>query len=198
MKWSVGILVAVWSSLLFAEVVKEETAESFIKVNMTLELDGVERSIDQTRESLDQIGVALGQIAQSDNLNADQQRMLGDTIENLNQLLHLSKASVESLPQAFERSKQTISDESKVFMDDLRFKVLLVVAAIGLVVVLVIAAIGWFILRPMQSSLVAVTQNIASMAGAIKTTADALDSISNQQGEIAKRLERHVDSADKS
>lgn len=198
MKWSIGILVAIWSSLLFAEVVKEEPAESFIKVNMTLELDGVERSIDQTRESLDKIGVALGQIAQSDNLNADQQRMLGDTIENLNQLVHLSKASVESLPQAFEHSKQTISDESKVFMNDLRFKVLLVVAAIGLVVVLVIAAIGWFILRPMQSSMVAVTQNIASMAGAIKTTADALDSISSQQGEIAKRLERHVDSADKS
>ncbi|MFB9216012.1 hypothetical protein [Vibrio sinaloensis] len=191
MRWLLAVIFAMVGGLALAETVEEPKENAFVNINMTLELDGVERALQDTRQSLDHIGGALDQIAQSENLTPEQQHLLGDTIKNLNQLVHLSRDSVESLPSAFEQSKQAVTTESRRFLDDLQFKVMLAIAGIGIVVVLIIAAIGWFVLRPMQSSLVTVTQNISSMAGAIKSTAHALDSISNQQQDIALRLEQH-------
>jgi|GEM_PF-1604612 len=189
MKWTLGIVFALWSCLTFAETAEAENNEAFININMALELDGIESAIHDTRQSLDHIGLALNNIAQSNNLNEEQQQLLSDTVDNLNQLVVLSKQSVASMPDAFEHSRQAVAVESKRFLNDLRTQVLLVISVIGLVIVLIIAAIAWLILRPMQSTLVRATQNISSMAGAIKTTAQALDSISSQQQDIAKRLE---------
>lgn len=189
MKLTFGVILSLWACLAFAEPAEEARENAFINVNMTLELDGIEGAIQDTRQSLDQVGVALNSIAQSGNLNDEQQQLLTDTVDNLNQLVVLSKQSVAAMPGAFEHSRQTVATESERFLNDLRSQILLVIGVIGLVIVLVIAAIAWLILRPMQETLVRATQNISSMAGAIKTTAQALDSISNQQQEIAKRLE---------
>ena len=189
MKLTFGVILSLWTCLALAEPIEEARENAFINVNMTLELDGIEGAIQDTRQSLDQVGVALNSIAQSGNLNDEQQQLLADTVDNLNQLVVLSKQSVAAMPGAFEHSRQTVATESERFLNDLRSQILLVIGVIGLVIVLVIAAIAWLILRPMQETLVRATQNISSMAGAIKTTAQALDSISNQQQEIAKRLE---------
>lgn len=189
MKLTFGVILSLWTCLALAESTEEARENAFINVNMTLELDGIEGAIQDTRQSLDQVGVALNSIAQSGNLNDEQQQLLADTVDNLNQLVVLSKQSVAAMPGAFEHSRQTVATESERFLNDLRSQILLVIGVIGLVIVLIIAAIAWLILRPMQETLVRATQNISSMAGAIKTTAQALDSISNQQQEIAKRLE---------
>lgn len=190
MKWTWVVFLMAVSHAVIAEPVEESNNNAFIHVNMTLELNGIENALQETRQSLDHIGGALDQIAQSDNLTPEQKNQLGDTIQNLNQLVHLSRDSVEALPSAFEHSKQAISNESRRFLDDLRFKVMLVLASVGFVVVLVVAAIGWFILKPMRTSLVTVTSNISSMAESIKTTAQALDSISHQQQAMALRLDQ--------
>ncbi|MDC5811505.1 hypothetical protein OPW33_04675 [Vibrio europaeus] len=189
MKLTFGVILSLWACLALAEPAEEARDNAFINVNMTLELDGIEGAIQDTRQSLDQVGVALNSIAQSGNLNDEQQQLLTDTVDNLNQLVVLSKQSVAAMPGAFEHSRQTVATESERFLNDLRSQILLVIGVIGLVIVLVIAAIAWLILRPMQETLVRATQNISSMAGAIKTTAQALDSISSQQQEISKRLE---------
>ncbi|NOI79999.1 hypothetical protein F0237_04905 [Vibrio tubiashii] len=189
MKLTFGVILSLWTCLALAESTEEARENAFINVNMTLELDGIEGAIQDTRQSLDQVGVALNSIAQSGNLNDEQQQLLANTVDNLNQLVVLSKQSLAAMPGAFEHSRQTVATESERFFNDLRSQILLVIGVIGLVIVLVIAAIAWLILRPMQETLVRATQNISSMAGAIKTTAQALDSISNQQQEIAKRLE---------
>ncbi|MDC5856379.1 hypothetical protein [Vibrio europaeus] len=189
MKLTFGVILSLWACLALAEPAEEARDNAFINVNMTLELDGIEGAIQDTRQSLDQVGVALNSIAQSGNLNDEQQQLLTDTVDNLNQLVVLSKQSVAAIPGAFEHSRQTVATESERFLNDLRSQILLVIGVIGLVIVLVIAAIAWLILRPMQETLVRATQNISSMAGAIKTTAQALDSISSQQQEISKRLE---------
>lgn len=189
MKWLLAFVTSLLACTTFAQSDHQAQGDAFIKVNMTLELDGIETAIQDTRQSLDQIGVALNNISQTESFNEDQQQLLADTVDNLNQLVVLSKQSVASLPEAFEHSREAVATESQRFLDDLHAQVLMVVAAIGLVIVLIIAAIAWLILKPMQEALVRATQNISSMAGAIKITAQALDSISNQQQEIAKRLE---------
>lgn len=187
MKWIIGLGLSVWVSLVWAEQAQEN--DPFVSVNMTLELGGIEQAIQDTRQSLDTIGSALSDISKSENLSPEQQTLLGDTINNLNQLVVLSKQSVEALPQTFEQSKQALDTNSQRFLDDLRFQALLIIAAVGVVIIAIIGAIFWFVLKPMQSTLVDTTKNISSMASAIKSTAEALDAVSKQQHEIAQRLE---------
>ena len=193
MKYRWACIFALVSCFAVAQPSDDGEVDAFINVNMSLELDGIEKALGNTNQSLENIGDALDKIAHSENLTPEQQGVLKQTVESLNQLVDVSKQSVESLPSAFQQSKQAIAAQSRIFLDDLQFKVLLTISVIGLVVILIIAAIGWCILRPMQSSLVKASQNMASMAGAIKTTASALDSISLQQHEIAQRLEQHKD-----
>lgn len=187
MKWIIGLGLSLWVSFVWAEQAQE--SDPFVSVNMTLELGGIEQAIQDTRQSLDTIGSALSDISKSENLSPEQQTILGDTINNLNQLVVLSKQSVEALPQTFEQSKQALDTNSQRFLDDLRFKALLIIAAVGVVIIAIIGAIFWFVLKPMQSTLVDTTKNISSMASAIKSTAEALDAVSKQQHEIAQRLE---------
>lgn len=187
MKWIIGLGLSLWVSFVWAEQAQE--SDPFVSVNMTLELGGIEQAIQDTRQSLDTIGSALSDISKSENLSPEQQTILGDTINNLNQLVVLSKQSVEALPQTFEQSKQVLDTNSQRFLDDLRFQALLIIAAVGVVIIAIIGAIFWFVLKPMQSTLVDTTKNISSMASAIKSTAEALDAVSKQQHEIAQRLE---------
>lgn len=187
MKWILAAYLIATTVSVHAEQVEHEP--SFVTVNMTLEVDGIEQAIHDTRQSLDTIGSALGDIAESDSLSLEQQERLAETIENLNQVVTLSKESVAGLPEAFQQSKQILQTNSQQFLHDLKVQILVVVALIGVVIIAIIAAIFWFVLRPMQSTLVETTHNISSMAGAIKTTAQALEAISDQQQAISERLE---------
>ncbi|WP_391091658.1 hypothetical protein [Vibrio sp. NH-UV-68] len=198
MKWIWAIAISVFSFNGYAQM--DELApqsEAFFKINMTLELDGVERAIDDTRHSLDQVGVALNKIAANESLTPAQQKQLDHTVDNLNQLVVLSRRSVESLPQAYQDSKQVLARSSERFLSDVRQQILLVVSLIGVIIIAIIVVIAWFILRPIQHTLTKTTRNLSSMADAIKTTAQALESISNQQQQLATQLEQLDHRSDK-
>ena len=129
-----------------------ESDSAFIDVNVTLELDGIEKSIDQTRTSLDNIAGALDGIAHSDNLTEQQKQTLSETISNLNQLVSISRDSVASFPAAIQHSQQVVSEKSQRFFDDLQFKIVLIVALVGVILIAVIGAVYWLLLRPLQST----------------------------------------------
>lgn len=191
MKWIVALIMMTITAMGYAQVEESSISpEPFFTLNMTLELDGVERALDDTRHSLDQIGHALNKIAESDNLTTAQQQQLDQTIDNLNQLVVLSRRSVESLPQAYQDSKQVLATNSERFLSELRQQVLLVVSLVGAILIAILLVIAWFILRPVQHAVAKTTGNLSSMAEAIKTTAQALEAISNQQQQLATQLEQ--------
>ena len=70
MKWWLGLSMVLLAAMVSAE---EEAHQPFVQVSMTLELEGVERALDDTRQSLDTIGSALADIAQSEHLTGQQQ-----------------------------------------------------------------------------------------------------------------------------
>ncbi len=163
-------------------------SEPLVNINVSLELDGIERSLDATKDSLDQIGLALEKISSSDNLTDQQKQVLGHTLDNLDQLVLLSRESIEQLPTAFNQTSAKMISTSQNFMDDLQTKVIIVAVAIGLLLVVALAAIYWFVLRPLQQGLVKATTNISSMAKAIQVTAQALESSTAQQQVIMQQL----------
>lgn len=166
-----------------SELSKE--SEPFVNVNMVLELDGIEASVQDIQGSFASISDSLAMIASSDSLTAEQQQLLSDTVENLNRLITVSRDSVKALPVA----KQVVQQNSQDFFDEVKFNLMLVIALIALVLIAVIGCIYWLVLKPMQTTVVQATANISTMAVAIRTTAQALESSTEKQQQIWQEIE---------
>lgn len=183
------ILLSILPLTTTAETEKGRAREgSLVNINMSLELDGIERSLDATKQSLDHIASALDRISHSEHLTAEQQQVLNRTLDNLDQLVLLSRDSVAVLPQAFNQTSTKLVTTSQHFLDDIQFKLLIIISAIAALLVVALAAIYWFVLRPLQHTLVTATSNVSSMAKAIQVTAQALESSTQQQQEIMGQL----------
>lgn len=191
MKQSITLVVAVLILVVaalgkaYAQETSEEHNGPFVKVNMMLELDGIETSVKHIQGSFSSISESLHLIATSDKLPVEQQELLTETVNNLNQLISVSRDSVQALPVA----KQAVQESSESFFANLKFNIMLVIIAIAAIIVATIICIYLLILKPMQSTLVQATANISDMAAAIKVTAQALESSTDKQQQIWKELE---------
>lgn len=181
------ILVGAALGKAYAQDELAENSEPFVNVNMMLELDGIEASVKHIQGSFSSISESLNLIATSDTLPAEQQELLTETVRNLNQLIAVSRDSVKALPVA----KQVVQESSESFFSNLKFNIMLVIAAIAAVIVATIVCIYLLILKPMQSTLVQATTNVADMAAAIKITAQALERSTDKQQQIWDKLEAH-------
>lgn len=167
---------------------QELAEQALVNINVTLELDGIERSIHKTSESLSEVAMSLDAIANSTSLTLEQQGALDDTVLNINRLIEVSQTSMEMLPSTIETSARAINLASQDFLADLELKVLIVLVAALLLLVIAVFCVYWFLLRPMQGTLVKVTHNMSSMASAVKTTSEALESTTIQQKNIMDAL----------
>ncbi|WP_076588355.1 hypothetical protein [Vibrio ostreicida] len=186
MKTWISLGLTLISTGLWAE--QTQSDEAFIDVTVSVELDGIEHAIDQTRTSLDTIGVALKDIAGSDNLTDEQKVALGDTLNNLNDLVKVAQASAAELPSALARSHQVLDEKSQHFFDELQRKVFMTIILFGLVLVGIMVAVYLVLLRPLQRTVVEATSHVSQMAQALKITAEAVEQSSARQHELHQAL----------
>lgn len=184
----IAMLTILASFSVMAEVEDETNHTGFVQVHVSLELEGIEQSIKETRTSLDEIGAALQTIANNENLAPDQQKQLNDTIQNINQLVVVSKESVSALPNALKNAKQTVGAQSLAFFADLKFNAIVILSLVGLIIIAIVVAVFWFLLRPLQHTVFVATGNISDMAKALKITAEAVEQSSLRQEKIAQQL----------
>jgi hypothetical protein len=165
-----------------------EDKNSFLQVNVSLDLQGIENAINNTSGSLDSLSDSLRVIANSDELTPQQQANIEATIVNMNELIDASTSSLEALPSAFSQSKQVVADKTQLFLDDLKFKVLLILGITILALLAIIGCIYLFLLRPLQSTVMAATDNLSEMAKSLKITAQTVEASTEKQREIAEQL----------
>jgi hypothetical protein len=165
-----------------------EDKNSFLQVNVSLDLQGIEDAINNTSGSLDSLSDSLRVIAESDELTPQQQANIEATIVNMNELIDASTSSLEALPSVFLQSKQVVADQTHLFLDDLKFKVLLILGITILALLVIIGCIYLFLLRPLQSTVMAATNNLSEMAKSLQITAQAVEASTEKQQEIAEQL----------
>ncbi|MEZ9895858.1 GTP-binding protein [Vibrio breoganii] len=163
--------------------------QPLINVDMTLDLDGMEQYAEQATQSLESISDSLQAIVDNPNLSDDQKQALDKTINSVNQLTLSTTQTLRGLPGALEQSRVAFKQTSQTLMDDLQFKLIVVLCAIVLVIVLALVAIYLLILKPMQQTLVRATGNISSMAQSIQITAEALKVSTEKQQQIMDFIE---------
>ncbi|KAA8597815.1 MULTISPECIES: hypothetical protein [Vibrio] len=170
-----------------AEQTKTETA--LVNVDMTLDLDGMEKYAQEASESLEVISQSLQAIVNNPNLSEDQQQALNQTVESINKLASSTKTSLNQLPQALNQSRLAFKKTSQMLLDDIQTKIIIALVAVVAVIVIALTAIYLLILKPMQQTLVKATHNISSMAQSIQITAEALKYSTEKQQEIMEYIE---------
>ncbi|OEF08422.1 hypothetical protein [Vibrio genomosp. F10] len=161
---------------------------AFIQVNVSLDLQGIEESIDTTSQSLNSLADSLNAIATSPDFTPEQQKNIELTVNNVNQLIDISTQSLEQLPVAFAQSKQVVGDKTQLFLDDVKFKLILIVSLTVLALLAIIGCIYWLLLRPLQSTVLSATTNVSQMAQALQVTAKAVEACTEKQQSIADQL----------
>ncbi|MGR5001162.1 GTP-binding protein [Vibrio celticus] len=172
----------------FASEPEQEQAPQ-INVDMTLDLDGMEKYAQDASESLEVISQSLQAIVNNPNLSDDQQQALNQTVESINKLASSTKTSLNQLPQALDQSRLAFKQTSQVLLDDIQTKIIIALAAVIGVIIIALTAIYLLILKPMQQTLVKATNNISSMAQSIQITAEALKYSTEKQQKIMDYIE---------
>ena len=167
----------------------EQTETALVNVDMTLDLDGMEKYAQEASESLEVISQSLQAIVNNPNLSDDQQQALNQTVESINKLASSTKTSLNQLPQALDQSRLAFKKTSQMLLDDIQTKIIIALAAVIAVIVIALTAIYLLILKPMQQTLVKATHNISSMAQSIQITAEALKYSTEKQQEIMDYIE---------
>ena len=172
----------------FASEIEQEQAP-LINVDMTLDLDGMEKYAQDASESLEVISQSLQAIVNNPNLSDDQQQALNQTVESINKLASSTKTSLNQLPQALDQSRVAFKQTSQTLLDDIQTKVIIALVAVVGVIIIALTAIYLLILKPMQQTLVKATHNISSMAQSIQITAEALKYSTEKQQKIMDYIE---------
>ncbi|MEZ8018270.1 GTP-binding protein [Vibrio splendidus] len=172
-----------------SEAEQPKTEAALVNVDMTLDLDGMEKYAQEASESLEVISQSLQAIVNNPNLSDDQQQALNQTVESINKLANSTKTSLNQLPQALDNSRIAFKKTSQILLDDIQTKIIIALAAVIAVIVIALTAIYLLILKPMQQTLVKATNNISSMAQSIQITAEALKFSTEKQQEIMGYIE---------
>ncbi|GMQ49300.1 hypothetical protein [Vibrio sp. 10N] len=171
-----------------AQTSDNEAEQPLVNINMMLDLDGIEQSINRSSVAIDNLATSLTLLSQNESLNEEQRQVLVDTMDNINELTEMSKSSLAALPGALEQSQNSIANSTKKFAYDVRFNVLLLLALLVLSIVLALVAAYWLLLRPMQGTILNATRNVSKMASAIHKTAESLETTTENQKIITQHL----------
>jgi HAMP domain-containing protein len=192
MKYTLLLLLTLFTSISLANS-EEKITQPLISINAMVDIKGIEQSAEQGAQAMQRMANSLELIAQNRNLTPEQQQNIHKTIENINNLVDVSSDSLQSLPTFLKESKETLSTTSTQFFDDLTFKVILLLAIVVLALVAIIAGFYWFILRPLQNTLLQATTNISTMAKAIENSALSLEMTNKNHDNILQLLSQEKD-----
>ncbi len=168
---------------------QEPEQRPLVQVNVSFEMDAINESLRTTSESISEISDSFRLIAEGGQLDLEQQQQLVQIMENLDHLVEATRTSVDALPSLVERSRDTLVEQGSEFLGDLKFWSVTILIIICLVLIIATICFYYFVLRPMQRTLLEVTGNISNMAKAMENTSKSLE-ISNQtQRELLKLSE---------
>lgn len=161
-----------------------------VQLNISVDTAGIEKAIDNTNQSMHELVEALKQVGDNRDLTPKQMELIALTVNNINQLTESSTDVMKTLPEAIEHAKQAVMSNSQLFYNDLKFNILLLLGGVVAALVVVIVCLYWFVIRPMQNTIVSATTNVVSMAKTIELTAKSLEESNKTHVNILRKLEQ--------
>ncbi|WP_413283084.1 hypothetical protein [Vibrio sp. MA40-2] len=166
-----------------------ESNRSLISLDVVVDTDGITDAILTTNKSMLQVVEVLENIADNQELTPEQADVMLSTTQNINQLAIASAQVVDALPEVIASTKQSLVQNSQVFLHDLKIDILIMLVVVVIALVVVIACLYWFVIKPMQSTVINATTNVASMANSIQITAQSLQETNKTNAKLVELLQ---------
>ncbi|UGA56671.1 hypothetical protein [Vibrio sp. VB16] len=176
-------------------VVEPEMRGPLIELDIVVDTKGIEEAILITNQSMKQVIEALNRISDNQELTPEQAAIITSTSGNISQLAMSSTEVVEALPEAITKARESVVANARVFLSDLKMNILIVLILVVVGLAIVIACLYWFVIRPMQSTILAATGNVASMANSIQITAKSLEESNKTHAKLLEMLEQNHNTA---
>ena len=160
-----------------------------INLDVVVDTDGITDAILMTNKSMLQVVEVLEDIADNQELTPEQAEAMLSTTQNINQLAIASVQIVDALPEVIASTKQSLVQNSQVFLYDLKIDILIMLVTVVIALVVVIACLYWFIIKPMQSTVINATTNVVSMANSIQITAQSLQETNSTNAKLVELLQ---------
>ena len=193
MKGTLLILCIIVSAVSFssaAETTPNTERAPFIQLDIKVDTQGIEQAIQQTNHEMEQVAAALHKIAENKELTPEQAALISTTTENINHLAISSSEVVDALPDAISKTRESLATNAQLFLSDLETKILILLGIVVAALVALIACLYWFIVKPMQGTIVSATTNVANMAKTIQATAASLEESNKTHVKILSKLEQ--------
>lgn len=167
----------------------EDQPRPLIQVNVSFEMEAINAALQSTSQSVGEISESFRILAEEGNLDSEQQEHLAQIMINLDHVVGTTRDSVDSLPSLIENSRKTLLTRGAVLLDDIKFWTVTLLILLGVVLAVAIACFYYFVLKPLQGSILAVTRNISEMAKAMENTSRSLEVSTQTQRELLKLQE---------
>lgn len=188
---SITRIVLVLSMLATSSWAEESIGEEadrppLVTVNMSVNMESIDESLRGISESFADIAESLDQLARDGRLEPEQAQQVENIVDNVDYLVTATRHSVDALPAAVQRSREALGAHAEQMVGDIKFWFLVAVAAFIVVLTMALAGFYWFVLRPLQRTVLEAVRNISGMAKAMETTSKSLEIINQTHQEIVK------------
>jgi hypothetical protein len=182
--WLIPGLVAAQQSADDGE--QRDTPRPLVAVEVNIELAEINRALRASSESFSEISESFRIIAEGGQLDPELQQQMQSVMDNMDRLVELSNSSVDALPSLVERSRQQVVEQGNRFFANLKFWSVVTLVLLGVILAVAAVCFYYFVLQPMQRTLLAVTGDIRDMARAMETTSKSLEVSSEVHRDLLK------------
>jgi len=165
---------------------QEGRASPMVQVDVIVEMDAINESLRSTSHSIEQISDSIRLMAESGELDPDQQQKLSRILDNLDQVVQTTSDSVNALPSLVQRLRSALVSQSREILSDVKFWSIVIIAALFLLVIAIAVGLYLLVLRPLQQNILSTIDNVAKIAQALEDTSRALETNNSIQQELLK------------
>jgi hypothetical protein len=175
------------------ESTEASSESSFINLKIGVELNALEKSAQQSADSISDISQSFKEMLDNPDLSDQQQRQIEASFKSVNNLALSFKNTIDKLPNTIEQTTPQIITVIDNVFQEIKITVIVVLVVIILILILALFAIYYLVLSPAKNMLVITTDRLNNMATALQTTAELVESSNKQHQEIIKSMQQMQD-----
>ena len=185
-----GSMLALFSYEAFciSQDAKTQHETSYVKMNIGLEISGLEKAASEAAQGLNLIGGALQNLANRPELSTEQHQQIKQTLSHIDQLGESLTQVVEQLPVTIEKSAVPILNTSKSLSEQIRRIILLSASVLILILLVALAAVYYFVLAPGTRAITKTTTLLNELSDTLKTTAEIVETSSKRNLQVMEEI----------
>jgi len=162
-----------------------------VHVDVNVELDAINQALTSTSESLEEISDSFVIIAEGGQLGEEQQQQLITIMNNMNQLVAVTRESVDAMPTLVERSRTSLVSQGDRFMGDLKFWIVLILVVVILALAVAAFCFYHFVIRPVHNTLQQLGADFSNITKSMENTSKSLETSNKNQNELIKLAQQN-------